>query len=61
MSGADEVDYIWRKRPIKSNELNFEEIRHLNIYNPNNEEKIITSNQVIASFFLKKLMIIKPL
>lgn len=55
MSGADELDYIWRKRPIKSNELNFEEIRRLNIFNPHNEEKVVTLEPSERFFLLKKV------
>lgn len=55
MSGADDVDYIWRKRPIKSNELNFEEIRRLNIYNPHNVERVITLEPSDRFFLLKKI------
>lgn len=55
MSGVEDIDYIWRKRPIRSNELNFEEIRRLNIFNPHNEEKTIVLEPSERFFLLKKV------
>lgn len=38
---ADGVDYFWRTRPSRTNELKFEEVRRLSLYNPTSYKKKI--------------------
>lgn len=38
---ADGIDYFWRTRPSRTNELKFEEVRRLSLYNPTSYKKKI--------------------
>ncbi len=44
ISNADGVDYYWRTRPSSTNELKFEEVRRLSLYNPTSYRKKIKMN-----------------
>jgi hypothetical protein len=44
IQNAEGIDYYWRTRPSSANELKFEEIRRLSIYNPTSYRKKIKMN-----------------
>ncbi len=41
INNADGIDYYWRTRPSSTNELRFEEVRRLSVYNPTSYRKKI--------------------
>ncbi len=44
IQNVDGVDYYWRTRPSSTNELKFEEVRRLSLYNPTSYRKKIKMN-----------------
>lgn len=44
IQNAEGIDYYWRTRPSSTNELKFEEVRRLSIYNPTSYRKKIKMN-----------------
>jgi len=44
IQNAEGVDYYWRTRPSSTNELKFEEVRRLSLYNPTSYRKKIRMN-----------------
>ena len=44
IQNADGIDYYWRTRPSSTNELKFEEVRRLSVYNPTSYRKKIKMN-----------------
>ena len=41
LNNAEGIDYYWRTRPSSTNELRFEEVRRLSVYNPTSYRKKI--------------------
>jgi hypothetical protein len=44
IQNVEGVDYYWRTRPSSTNELKFEEVRRLSLYNPTSYRKKIKMN-----------------
>lgn len=44
IQNAEGIDYYWRTRPSSTNELKFEEVRRLSLYNPTSYRKKIKMN-----------------
>lgn len=44
IQNAEGVDYYWRTRPSSTNELKFEEVRRLSLYNPTSYRKKVKMN-----------------
>lgn len=44
IQNAEGIDYYWRTRPSSTNELKFEEVRRLSLYNPTSYRKKIRMN-----------------
>lgn len=42
INAPDEIEYYWRTRDSNSNELNYEEVRRVNFYNPSSYKKKVT-------------------
>ena len=53
MDGAENLEYVWRKRQIKSSELDFEEVRRINFFNPYSETKEVNIKASERFFLLK--------
>ncbi len=52
---AEGIDYYWRTRSAQSNELKFEEIRRLSLYNPTSYRKKIKMN-LMKNFVVYKVL-----
>jgi hypothetical protein len=55
VQNAEGVDYYWRTRPSHGNELKFEEVRRLSIYNPTSYRKKIKMNMA-KNFVVYKVL-----
>ena len=44
IQNVEGIDYYWRTRPSSTNELKFEEVRRLSLYNPTSYRKKIKMN-----------------
>jgi hypothetical protein len=44
IQNAEGIDYYWRTRPSSTNELKFEEVRRLSLYNPTSYRKKVKMN-----------------
>lgn len=55
IENAEGIDYYWRTRGAQSNELNFEEIRRLSLYNPTSYRKKLKMN-LMKNFVVYKVI-----
>lgn len=55
IQNADGIDFYWRTRPSSTNELKFEEVRRLSLYNPTSYRKKVRMN-LTKNFVVYKVL-----